>query len=157
MEFEVQPLDEPETQQTPDQLSELEVAPFGLRLTAALVDGAMISAAGLGVALLAATYIGHPLTARIEALGLVLAFALAGLLYHALFLFLGEDTLGMRRAGISLCTFDDRIPTHTELRKRLGAMLLSLVPVGLGVAWVIFDDDHLSWHDRLSKTYPRMR
>lgn len=156
MEFEIQPLDEPEPQQTLDQLSELEVAPFGPRLTAALVDGVVIGAAGLGMALIGATYLSHPLTARIAASGLVLTFALTGLLYHAFFLILAEDTLGMRRAGISLCTFDDRIPTHVELRTRLGAILLSLVPIGLGVAWVLFDDDHLSWHDRLSKTYPRM-
>jgi hypothetical protein len=27
--------------------------------------------------------------------------------------------------------------------------------MGLGVAWAIFDDDHLNWHDRLSRTYQR--
>jgi hypothetical protein len=25
--------------------------------------------------------------------------------------------------------------------------------VGLGAAWAIFDEGHLSWHDRLSRTY----
>jgi uncharacterized RDD family membrane protein YckC len=37
----------------------------------------------------------------------------------------------------------------------MGALLLSLLPLGLGVAWALFDDDRLSWHDRLSKTYLR--
>jgi hypothetical protein len=37
----------------------------------------------------------------------------------------------------------------------LGALLLSVLPLGLGVAWALFDDDHLCWHDRLSKTYLR--
>jgi hypothetical protein len=36
---------------------------------------------------------------------------------------------------------------------RLLALVLSLLPVGLGVAWSIFDENHLSWHDRLSRTY----
>jgi hypothetical protein len=37
----------------------------------------------------------------------------------------------------------------------MGALLLSVLPVGLGAAWLLFDDDHLCWHDRLSKTYLR--
>jgi hypothetical protein len=61
----------------------------------------------------------------------------------------------MLYAGISLCTFDEQIPTSAQLRGRLGALLLSLLPVGLGVAWAIFDEEHLSWHDRLSRTYQR--
>jgi hypothetical protein len=35
------------------------------------------------------------------------------------------------------------------------AMLLSVVPMGLGIMWAIFDEDRLSWHDRLSQTYLR--
>jgi len=38
---------------------------------------------------------------------------------------------------------------------RLCALLFSLAPLGLGVAWALFDEDHLSWHDRISKTYQR--
>ena len=34
-------------------------------------------------------------------------------------------------------------------------MVLSLLPIGLGVAWSIFDEEHLSWHDRFSQTYLR--
>jgi hypothetical protein len=61
----------------------------------------------------------------------------------------------MRYARISLCTFDDQNPTRGQLHGRLVAMILSLLPLGLGLAWAIFDEDHLSWHDRLSKTYQR--
>ena len=61
----------------------------------------------------------------------------------------------MKYAHISLCTFEDENPTREQLRSRLVAMLLSVLPVGLGVAWAIFDDDHLTWHDRLSRTYQR--
>jgi hypothetical protein len=62
----------------------------------------------------------------------------------------------MRSTRLSLCTFDGRIPTGSEIRSRLGAMLLSVAPLGLGVAWALFDDDRLCWHDRLSRTYPRV-
>jgi len=57
--------------------------------------------------------------------------------------------------GISLCTFDDEHPTRMQLRDRLGALMISLLPMGLGFAWAIFDEDHLSWHDRISRTYQR--
>jgi uncharacterized RDD family membrane protein YckC len=77
------------------------------------------------------------------------------LLYQTIFSTLTEATPGMRYAGISLCTFDDQCPTRAQRCGRLGALLLSLLPVGLGAAWAIFDEEHLSWHDRLSKTYQR--
>jgi uncharacterized RDD family membrane protein YckC len=61
----------------------------------------------------------------------------------------------MKYAHIALCTFDDDNPTAPQRRRRLVALILSLLPVGLGVAWAIFDEDHLTWHDRLSGTYLR--
>ncbi len=63
----------------------------------------------------------------------------------------------MKYAGVALCTFDDEVPTRLQLRRRFGAMLLSLLPVGLGFVWSVFDDDHLSWHDRFSATYLRKK
>jgi uncharacterized RDD family membrane protein YckC len=48
---------------------------------------------------------------------------------------------------------DNRRPSWAQRCGRLGALLLSVLPVGLGIALAIFDDDHLSWHDRLSGTY----
>jgi uncharacterized RDD family membrane protein YckC len=89
------------------------------------------------------------------ALGAVVAILLAGLIYQTLFLTLAAATPGMRCARISFCTFDGQKPTRGQLCGRLGALLLSVVPVGLGVAWALFDDDRLCWHDRLSRTYLR--
>jgi uncharacterized RDD family membrane protein YckC len=105
--------------------------------------------------LVAAANIGHPLPAKIAEISAVSALLLAGLLYQTLFLALAEATPGMKCAGISLYTFDGQSPTCAQSRRRLGALLLSVLPLGLGVAWALFDDDHLCWHDRLSKTYLR--
>jgi uncharacterized RDD family membrane protein YckC len=80
---------------------------------------------------------------------------LIALLYQTLFLILAGATPGISYARISLCTFDGQVPTRAQLLYRLGALLLSVLPVGLGVAWILFDDDHLSWHDQLSRTYLR--
>jgi uncharacterized RDD family membrane protein YckC len=155
IELEPQLREETEAEETLAALQELQQAPIGRRLVAALVDGALLAAILLGPALIAAGRIGHSHPTKIVELGAILGFLAAGMLYHALCLLLAGATPGMNLAGISLCTFDGQIPTRDQLRSRLGALLLSLVPVGLGVAWALFDEDRLCWHDRLSKTYLR--
>ena len=97
----------------------------------------------------------HPPAIKMAELGAMAALLTIGVLYHVLFLTLASATPGMMYARISLCTFDDECPSRAQLRGRLGAMLLSLLPVGLGVVWAVFDEDHLCWHDRLSRTYLR--
>ena len=133
----------------------LQLAPAGLRTMAAAVDGALIMGAFLVAALVAAAHVKELLTIKEIELGSAAALLVLGVLYQALFFTLAEATPGMKCAHISLCTFDDEKPTRAQLRSRMWALLLSLLPVGLGVAWAIFDEDHLSWHDRLSRTYQR--
>ncbi len=153
--LEAQPLAEPEAPIVPASLPTLRLAPMGLRLAAALVDGALIAAAFLGSALMAAACIGHPLPAEIARISALLGLLLAYLLYQSIFILLDEATPGMMYSGLLLCTFDGRNPTRSQLCLRLSALLLSVLPVGLGVAWILLDDDHLCWHDRLSRTYLR--
>jgi uncharacterized RDD family membrane protein YckC len=152
----VQPRVEAEREEaTAFETSTLELAPFHLRVMAAVVDGALITGAFLVAAMVAATHVSQlPAVKSIE-IGSALALFGIAALYFALFLTLAEGTLGMKYAHIALCTFDDDSPAAAQRRKRLVALMLSLLPVGLGVAWAIFDDDHLTWHDRLSGTYLR--
>ena len=133
----------------------LPVAPLGLRLMATVVDCSLILSGFVSLGFLAARHFPHPPTGKpAELLGFV-ALALIGLLYYAFFFAFPVSTPGMMYAGIGLCTFNDRCPTRAQLRRRLGAMVLSLLPVGLGLVWSLFDEDRLSWHDRFSQTYPR--
>jgi len=85
----------------------------------------------------------------------VLVLALLYLLYQALFFSFSESTPGMRCARIALCTFDDENPTRGAMRRRNLAVLLSACPLGLGLLWAAFDEDRLTWHDRLTRTYQR--
>jgi uncharacterized RDD family membrane protein YckC len=156
IELEAESQDEPESCDERLQQPVLQQTPISRRLAAALVDGALIAGALVGPALMAMAKIGQPPAAKILACSAILAFLLAALLYQTLFLTLAVATPGMRCARISFCTFDGRIPTRRQMRRRLGSLLLSVVPVGLGLAWALFDDDHLCWHDRLSRTYLRM-
>jgi len=156
IELEAQPLDETEAQPAPASLPELEQAPLSRRMLAAVVDGALITGAFLGSVVVASANIDHPPSVKAAMYCAVGALLLTGLLYQALFLILVKATPGMMWARISLCTIDGQIPARAQLRRRLGALLLSVIPVGLGIAWSLFDDDRICWHDRLSKTYLRM-
>lgn len=70
-------------------------------------------------------------------------------------------TLGMQSWGLQLETAAGEIPSATTATVRFFAALLSILPLGLGFLWQIWDRDHLAWHDRLSKTrlvyYPRAK
>jgi uncharacterized RDD family membrane protein YckC len=157
MELDAQPHREREARHEPVAAprASIYLAPLESRLLAATIDFAlvigMVCAAGLGMA----GHLHHALAMKSVELGAVGAFLLTGFLYQAFFLLTVKSTPGMMYAGISLCTFDEEHPTHVQLRDRLGALLVSVLPVGLGMAWAIFDEDHLSWHDRFSRTYQR--
>jgi uncharacterized RDD family membrane protein YckC len=131
------------------------LAPVGSRMMATVVDGALIAATFFAAAFVAMSHMQNPPVAKAaEQMGVV-GIVLTGLVYYAFFFSLAICTPGMKYAGIGLCTFDNESPTRAQLRRRLGAMVLSLLPVGLGLVWAVFDDDHLSWHDRISQTYLR--
>ncbi len=133
----------------------LPVASIGLRMLAAVVDCSLILASFVTIGFLAAHNFDRVPVGKTAELEGVVAMAAIGLLYYAFFFALAISTPGMRYAGIGLCTFDEQTPTRGQLWRRLGALTLSLLPVGLGLVWSIFDEEHLSWHDRFSQTYLR--
>jgi uncharacterized RDD family membrane protein YckC len=135
--------------------SALELAPIGRRFMAVVVDGALIVGAFLTAAVEAMDkFKALPSTKEIE-LGSAVMLTLLFLLYHAFFFTLASATPGMKWAGVALSTFAGERPTRKQRLGRVWAIGLSLLPVGLGAAWAIFDEEHLTWHDRLSGTYVR--
>ena len=139
----------------PSIASRIHLAPLELRSMAAVIDLALIVALVCAGAAGIAGHLPHAFTIKTAEIGGLAALILTGLLYHAFFLLVTLSTPGMMYARIGLCTFENEHPTRAQLRGRLGALLVSLLPVGLGMAWAIFDEDHLSWHDRISRTYLR--
>jgi len=85
----------------------------------------------------------------------IVALAAIGTLYLAVFSALAKRTPGMKYASLQIRTFDGQEPTREERIRRMGGLMLSLVPLGLGIIWALFDEQHLCWHDRLSNTYLR--
>ena len=130
-------------------------APLSLRLMAVTVDACCILSAFLA-ALATAAYTAPELPGGLSAAiaaGGTLFFL--GLLYYMLFFTLNEATPGMRYARIGLCTFGDDNPTRSSMRRRVFAVLLAGLPLGLGWVWACMDEDGLGWHDRMSHMYPR--
>lgn len=70
-------------------------------------------------------------------------------------------TLGMQSWGLQLQTPGGELPSLGTATIRFFVAILSWLPLGLGFFWQLWDADHLTWHDRLSKTrvvyYPRTK
>ena len=131
----------------------LEPASAMRQLLAIVTDGALIAGSLLAAAVMAASRARALPGPRATEMGMAAAFLVAAALYQTLFLALGRATPGMKYAHIRLTTFEGRIPARAERYRRLAALPVSVLPAGLGFAWSLFDDDRMSWHDRLSRTY----
>jgi hypothetical protein len=130
-----------------------EPASINLRLMAAVVDCSVMTGAFLGAAMLAMDKATELPPLRQIELSAILGLVATVVVYQLFFFVLGSATPGMRWAHISLNTLKDERPTRGQRGARLLSLLLSLLPLGLGLVWSIFDENHLSWHDRLSRTY----
>jgi uncharacterized RDD family membrane protein YckC len=133
----------------------LHVAPVADRAMSAIVDVALTLAAFLAFVLVFAACTTHPPTGRAALLGAGIVLLSMWGLYQFIFFTLSAATPGMRYARIALCTFDDENPTRKSMRTRIAAFLLSALPLGLGFLWILFDEDSLAWHDRITQTYQR--
>lgn len=68
-------------------------------------------------------------------------------------------TLGMQSWGLQLVSDEGGTPSVTSASLRFFAAIVSLLPLGLGFLWQVWDPAKLTWHDRISRTrivyYPR--
>ena len=84
----------------------------------------------------------------------ILISFLALLLFYWLFCVeTGAETPGMRWVGLRVVSFDGQSLTAQQRFTRAWATVLSTTALGLGFVWSLADEDKLSWHDRLSKTF----
>ena len=61
-------------------------------------------------------------------------------------------TLGMQSWGLQLETADGGTPSVAAASLRFFATIISLLPLGLGFLWQLWDRENLTWHDRISRT-----
>jgi uncharacterized RDD family membrane protein YckC len=141
----------------PQNAREIDSAPFSRRLLAAFVDCTLIAAVLVSAAMLAVLNIGELPGVRVVEFGAALALLVIGVAYHACFMTLARATPGMKYAGLELNTLSGYTTSRRQRCGRLLALPLSVLPLGLGLVWAMFDDGQLTWHDRLSRTYLRKR
>jgi uncharacterized RDD family membrane protein YckC len=124
------------------------------RLVAAAVDGSLILVA-VGVFLAIFFVSGGQVALDRQALSFILGVTgVIALFYRALWCLADGDSPGMRFAGLRLVDFDGRRPDREQRGVRQIASLLSLLSAGLGLVWALVDEESLTWHDHISKTFP---
>jgi len=124
------------------------------RLVAAAIDGSLILV-GVGVFLTIFFLSGGQVALDRQALSFILGVtAVIALFYRALWCLANGDSPGMRFAGLRLVDFDGRRPDREQRGIRQVAGLLSLLSAGLGLVWALVDEENLTWHDHISKTFP---
>ena len=130
------------------------VAPPLLRLEAGLIDG-LIIACGCAIALAFYLYMGGALlVGKHEAPFLVAAMATVPAAYKLIWTIAGRDSIGMQAAGLRLVDFDGNPPSQERRYYRASGSALSFLAAGIGLIWVLLDQDSLSWHDHMSGTFP---
>jgi len=79
---------------------------------------------------------------------------LVGVFYRLYWALAMTETPGMRWTGLRLVHFGGGRPTFSQHAVRFLASLLSLAAGGLGLLWIVLDEEHLGWHDSISSTFP---
>jgi uncharacterized RDD family membrane protein YckC len=127
------------------------------RAIAAALDGSMIliSVALFGVVFYLA---GGQIVLNAKTAPLFLAVLTALIaLYRLVWCFTEADSPGMRWAHLGLINFDGQPPSRKQRLSRAASGFLSLAAGGLGLLWALVDEETLTWHDHISKTFPTPR
>ncbi|MBI1790005.1 MAG: RDD family protein [Acidobacteria bacterium] len=86
-----------------------------------------------------------------------LALYFTALFYGASWILAGSDSAGRRWTGLRTINFDGFPVTRRERWVRFAAGIVSFGPLGLGLAWALVDEESLTWHDHISKTFPTLK
>jgi uncharacterized RDD family membrane protein YckC len=133
------------------------VAVIKHRMVAGAVDGAL-GLAALGVFLATFKMAGAEIVLAKDTLPTYLAAAvLIVLFYRVLFCIANADTPGLRWTGLRVLDFDGRVPSRKQRWYRLIGGFVGAIAAGIGLLWAVVDEESLTWHDHMSKTFPTPR
>lgn len=74
--------------------------------------------------------------------------------YRLLWCLANGDTIGQKWTRLRLVNFDGQRPTRVQRFYRTVSGCLSLLAGGVGLLWSLVDEETLTWHDHMSKTFP---
>jgi uncharacterized RDD family membrane protein YckC len=129
------------------------VASLDERRWAALIDGACLLFAYGGFLALFGSMGGQFTVSKLSAAVYAATFGIVYLQYFALFTIFGGTTPGMMFRGLQVTSFTGDPPTPRQMLLRSAGYILSAGTFFLGFFWAWWDEDALTWHDRLSRTY----
>jgi uncharacterized RDD family membrane protein YckC len=129
------------------------VASLAERRLATLIDIGCLAFAYGGFLTLFGSLGGHFTLSKLSAAVCFFTFAFVYLQYFGLFTIFGGTTPGMMVRGLQVVSFSGETPTPRQFLLRAVGYLLSAGTLFLGFLWALWDEDSLSWHDRLSRTY----
>jgi uncharacterized RDD family membrane protein YckC len=129
------------------------VASMDERRLAALIDTACLLFAYGGFLALFGSLGGQFTFSKMSAAVYTIAFAIVYLQYFALFTVFGGTTPGMMLRGLQVVDFSGESPSPRRLLLRAAGYILSAGTFFLGFLWAMWDEDELTWHDRISHTY----
>jgi uncharacterized RDD family membrane protein YckC len=131
----------------------LPAATIEERRIAAAIDGAcLLFAFGAFLALFGA--VGGVFTvSKLSGAVSLATFAIVYLQYFAIFTIFGGTTPGMMLRGLEVVSFTGEPPAPRQMLLRSAGYVLSAGTMFLGFLWSMWDEDTLTWHDRISRTY----
>jgi uncharacterized RDD family membrane protein YckC len=77
--------------------------------------------------------------------------------YGMLWIWADRETLGMRWTGLRLIDFDGFPADRRDRILRILGACLSLGAGAIGLLWALMDEEKLTWHDHISKTFPTLQ
>jgi uncharacterized RDD family membrane protein YckC len=129
------------------------VASMDDRRLAALIDSLCLLFAYGGFLMLFGSLGGQFTLSKLNAAVYAATFAIVYLQYFALFTIFGGTTPGMMMRSLEVVSFSGEPPTPRQMLLRSAGYILSAGTFFLGFFWVMWDEDELTWHDRLSRTH----
>lgn len=142
-----------ETSRLHPAASSLPVAELASRRLAGLLDAAAVFAVFVGFLAMFRSLGGQLEFLKINFAIYAAIFFLIYILYFGLFTLLSGSTLGMQIRGLSVVGMDGVFPDTRQLVWRSFGYFLSGGTLCLGFLWALWDEDHLTWQDRISHTY----
>jgi uncharacterized RDD family membrane protein YckC len=129
------------------------VASIEERRIAGLIDAACLLFPWGGFLALFGSIGGHFAFSKLSAAIYAASFALIYLQYFSLFTVFGGTTPGMMLRGLRVVDFSGEEASPRQLLLRAAGYVLSAGTFFLGFLWSQWDEDELTWHDRISHTY----
>jgi uncharacterized RDD family membrane protein YckC len=135
------------------EVARYPVASVEERRLAGLIDAACLLFAYGGFLALFGSVAGQFTLSKLSLAICASTFVIVYLQYFALFTVFGGTTPGMMMRGLHVVSFSGEPPTPRQMLWRSAGYMLSAGAFFMGFLWAIWDEDGLTWHDRLSRTY----